>query len=55
MIKFIIIHGSETWMLIEERKQNVLVFERRIIRKIIGSMKELNELWKMKPIMEYTK
>ena len=39
--------GSESWTLIVEEERTLAVFERKILRKIYGPMKE-NELWRIR-------
>jgi hypothetical protein len=39
---------SETWVLKENSIQKLMIFERKILRKIFGPTKELNDLWKIK-------
>jgi hypothetical protein len=36
IIRPIVVHGSESWVLTENFKQKLLVFERRILRRIFG-------------------
>ena len=47
-------YASETWVLKETIIQKLLVFERRILRRIFGSTKE-NQIWKVKTIEELDK
>jgi hypothetical protein len=39
---------SETWVLNENSIQKLMIFERKILRKIFGPTKELNGLWRIK-------
>jgi hypothetical protein len=39
---------STTWVLKENIIQKLMVFERRVLRKIFGPTKELNGLWRIK-------
>jgi hypothetical protein len=43
----IVTYASETWVLKETVIQKLLVFERKILRKIFGHTKE-NEIWGIK-------
>jgi len=47
-------HASETWVLKETIIQKVLIFERRILRRIFGPTKE-NQIWKVKTNEELDK
>jgi hypothetical protein len=40
-------YASETWVLKEPIIQKLLVFERKILRRIFGPTKE-NEIWRVK-------
>ena len=40
-------YASETWVLKETIIQKLLVFERKILRRISGPMKE-NQIWRIK-------
>jgi hypothetical protein len=42
-----VIYASETWVLQETIIQKLLVFERKILRKIFGATKE-NQIWRVK-------
>ena len=54
MVRPIIMNACETWTLKEAKKQKLLLFKRKIIRKIIASTKEPNGLWRIKQIKKYT-
>jgi len=47
-------YPSETWVLKETAVQKLLVFERKILRRIFGPMKE-NQIWKIKTNKELDK
>jgi hypothetical protein len=47
-------YASETWVLKEAIIQKLLVFERKILRRIFGPAKE-NDVWKVKTIEELDK
>jgi hypothetical protein len=36
------------WVLKENSIQKLMIFERRILRKIFGPTKEVNDLWRIK-------
>ena len=41
-------YACETWVLKESSIQNLMIFERKILRKIFGPTKEVNGLWRIK-------
>jgi len=47
-------YASETWVLKEAIIQKLLVFERKILRKIFGPTKE-NQIWRIKTNEELDK
>jgi len=47
VIRPIVTYASETWVLKEAIIQKLLVFERKILRRIFGPTKE-NQIWRMK-------
>jgi len=47
-------YASETWVLKETTIQKLLVFERKILRRIIGPTKE-NQIWRIKTNEELDK
>jgi hypothetical protein len=47
-------YASETWVLKEAIIQKLLVFERKILRKIFGPTKE-NQIWRVKTNEELVK
>jgi hypothetical protein len=54
VIRPIVTYASETWVLKETVIQKLLVFERKITRKIFGPTKE-NQIWRVKPNEELDK
>ena len=54
VIRPIVTCASETWVLKETSIQKLLVFERKILRKIFGPTKE-NQLWRIKTSNELDK
>jgi hypothetical protein len=42
----VVTYGSESWTLTMEEERALAIFERKILRKIYGRMKE-NELWRI--------
>ena len=45
LVRPVVTYGSESWTLTTEEERALAVFERKILRKIYGPMKE-NELWR---------
>jgi len=54
VIRSIVTYASETWVLKETVIQKLLVFERKILRRIFGSTKE-NQIWRVKTNEELDK
>ena len=48
LIRPLVTYVCETWFLKENSIQKLMVFERKILRKIFGPTKESNGLWKIK-------
>jgi hypothetical protein len=48
LIGSIVRYASDTWVLKENSIQKLMIFERKILRKIFGPTKELNGLWRIK-------
>jgi len=44
----IVAYGCEAWVLKESIMQRLLVYERKILRKIFASTKEDNGIWRIK-------
>jgi len=47
LVRPVVTCGSESWTLTTEEERALAVFERKILRKIYGIMKE-NELWRIR-------
>ena len=47
VIRPIVTYASETWILKETTIQKLLVFERKILRRIFGGRKE-NKIWRIR-------
>jgi len=48
LVRPVVTYGSESWTLTMEDERALAVFERKILRKIYGPVKE-NELWRIRP------
>jgi hypothetical protein len=48
LIRPIVKHASETCVLKENSVEELIIFEKKILRKIFGPTKELNGLWRIK-------
>ena len=48
-------YACETWVLKETIKQKLLVFEKKIIRRIFGPSKERSGTWRIKTNDEFNK
>ena len=48
LIRPIVTYACETWVLKENIIQKLMIFERKILRKIFGPTKEVNSLWRIK-------
>jgi len=48
LIRPIVMYACETWVLKENSIQKLMIFERKILRKIFGPTKEVNGLWRIK-------
>ena len=48
LIRPVVVYGSECWVLTENIKQRLLVFERRILRRIFGPTQKANGEWRLK-------
>jgi hypothetical protein len=48
VIRPVLIHGSETWVLKEAIIQKLMLFERRFLRRIFGPTKEKDGTWRIK-------
>ena len=47
LLRPVVTYGSESWTLTMEEETALAVFERKILRKIYGPVKE-NELWRIR-------
>jgi hypothetical protein len=47
-VRPVITNACETWVLKEAVKQNLFVFERKILRRIFGPTKERYGTWRIK-------
>ena len=47
LVRPVVTYGSESWTLTMEEERALAVFERKILRKIYGPVKE-NELWRIR-------
>jgi len=45
LVRPVVTYGSESWTLTMEEERSLALFERKILRKIYGPVKE-NELWR---------
>jgi len=48
IIRPIVTYTCETWVLRETTKNKLMVFERKVQRKIFGPTKERNDTWRIK-------
>jgi hypothetical protein len=48
LIRPIVTYACETWVLKANSIQKLMIFERKILRKIFGATKEVNGLWRIK-------
>ena len=48
VIRTVAVYGSECWVLTENVKQKLLVFERKILRRIFGPTQKANGQWRLK-------
>ena len=48
LIRPVAVYACETWVLKENSIQKLMIFERKILRKILGPTKEPNGLWRIK-------
>ena len=47
-VRPVAVYGSECWVLTENIKQKLLVFERKILRRIFGLTQKANGEWRLK-------
>jgi hypothetical protein len=55
LVRPVVTYACETWVLKETIKQKLLVFERKIIRRIYGPIKERDDTWRIKTNDELNK
>ena len=55
LVRPAVIYGSECWVLTENIKQKLLVFERKILRRIFGPTQKANGQWRLKTNEELEK
>ena len=48
LLRPLVVYGSECWVLTENIKQKLLVFERKILRRIFGPTQKANGEWRLK-------
>ena len=48
VIRPVAVYGSKCWVLTENTKQKLLVFERRLLRRIFGPTQKTNGEWRQK-------
>ena len=48
LVRPVVVYGSECWVLIENIKQKLLVFERKILRRIFGPTQKAKGEWRLK-------
>ena len=48
LIRPVAVYACETWVLKENSIEKLMIFERKILRKIFGPTKEPNGLWRIK-------
>ena len=51
----VLVYGSECWILTENIKQKLLVFERKILRRIFGPRQKASGEWRLKTNEELEK
>ena len=55
LIRPVVVYGTECWVLTENIKQKLLVFERKILRRIFGATQKANGEWRLKTNEELEK
>ena len=48
LVRPVPVYGSECWVLTENIKRKLLVFERKILRRIFGPTQKANGEWRLK-------
>ena len=55
LVRPVVVYGSECWVLTESIKQKLLVFERKILRRIFGPTQKASGEWRLKTNKELEK
>jgi hypothetical protein len=55
LIRPVVVYGSECWVLTENIKQKLLVFKRKILRRIFGPTHKASGEWRLKTNKELEK
>ena len=55
LIRPVVVYGSECWVLTQNIKQKLLVFERKILRRIFGPTQKENGEWRLKKMKNWKK
>jgi len=55
LIRPVVVYGAECWVLTENIKQKLLVFERKILRRIFGPTQKANGEWRLKEMKNWKK
>jgi hypothetical protein len=55
LVRLMVTYACETWVLKESINQKLLVFERKILRRIFGPIKETDGTWRIKTNDELNK
>ncbi|PSN40067.1 hypothetical protein C0J52_25469, partial [Blattella germanica] len=55
IIRPVVTYSCETWVLKESDKQKILIFERKILRRIYGAIKISNNEWRIRTNDEINK
>jgi hypothetical protein len=48
LVRPVVTHACETWVLKENTKSKLRVFERKVLRRIYGPTKESDDTWRIK-------
>jgi hypothetical protein len=54
-VRPVAVYGSKCWVLTENIKHKLLVFERKILRRIIGPTQKASKKWRLKTSEELEK
>ena len=55
LVRPVVVYGSECWVLTKKIKQKLLVFERKILRRIFGPTQKANGEWRLETNEELEK